>query len=90
MFLYLMKSVDSFISVADYLAAPILVSAGITITGLKMWNDLSDKRRDIGRPMIVMALSHLVGLAMLAAVSLLEYTKSIPVSFSPGMLVWVL
>lgn len=40
-FLYLMTSVDTFISVANYLAAPILISAGMTITGFMLWSEAS-------------------------------------------------
>lgn len=38
-FLYLMTSVDSFIAVGNYLAAPILISAGMTISGLTLWGE---------------------------------------------------
>lgn len=36
-FLYVMTSVDTFISVGNYLAAPVLVSAGLTFTGFLLW-----------------------------------------------------
>ncbi|GAA5905667.1 hypothetical protein JCM8208_005799 [Rhodotorula glutinis] len=36
-FLYLMTSVDSFVAVGNYLAAPILLGAGLTVEGLMTW-----------------------------------------------------
>ena len=36
-FLYLMTSVDSFVAVGNYLAAPILLGAGLTVEGLLTW-----------------------------------------------------
>lgn len=36
-----MTSPDSFIAVGNYLAAPILISAGLTISGLTIWGEAS-------------------------------------------------
>lgn len=40
-FLYLMTSVTTFITVGNYLAAPVLISAGMTIQGLSLWGNSS-------------------------------------------------
>jgi glycosylphosphatidylinositol transamidase len=44
-FLYIMTSIDSFIAVGNYLAAPILIGAALTIQGLISWADSTKKTR---------------------------------------------
>lgn len=89
-FLYLMTSVDSFISVGNYLAAPVLVSAGMTVMGLTMWGESAGPpkrrkglrsggvevrwRRPLGRALGIMAVTHAVGAGMLMLGSSLDPT----------------
>lgn len=47
-FLYLMTSVDSFMSVGSYLAAPVLVSAGLTFTGFLIWGENGPRASSAG------------------------------------------
>ncbi|GAA5911383.1 GPI-anchor transamidase subunit GAA1 [Sporobolomyces salmoneus] len=44
-FLYIMTSIDSFIAVGNYLAAPILIGAALTIQGLISWSSSSRKTK---------------------------------------------
>ncbi|GAA5985963.1 hypothetical protein JCM5350_007822 [Sporobolomyces pararoseus] len=50
-FLYIMTSIDSFIAVGSYLAAPILIGAALTIQGLISWSD-SMKKTKRSRPVL--------------------------------------
>lgn len=44
-FLYIMTSIDSFVAVGNYLAAPILVGAAFTVQGLLTWSSAHRRRR---------------------------------------------
>lgn len=46
-----MTSIDSFIAVGNYLAAPILIGAGLTISGLMTWSE-SGKKTKRDRPIL--------------------------------------
>lgn len=66
-FLYLMTSVDTFISVSNYLAAPILIGAGLTVDGLIAWSLVANDatRRGSGEKPVLLAVV-LLGAALLA------------------------
>ncbi|KAI5474391.1 glycosylphosphatidylinositol transamidase [Pseudohyphozyma bogoriensis] len=72
--LYLMKTVDSFISIGSYLAAPILVSAGMTIKGLLLWSQSAageggvKKTRKVGAVLQVMMATHVIGAAVFVVI----------------------
>ena len=85
-FLYLMTSVETFIAVGNYLAAPILVSAGMTITGLSMWSDAAEgdagrkRRRPIGAALGIIAVTHAIGAGLLQVVAMSEPAEVLKVS----------
>ena len=65
-FLYIMTSVDSFISVGNYLAAPILFGITLTVAGLDLWRQTFSSpliERPVAETLFVMLCTHLVGLA---------------------------
>lgn len=66
-FLYLMTSVESFVSVGNYLAAPILVGASLTIRGLRIWSTVS--KRHLEKPLLILATCFAVGLVSMHTVS---------------------
>ncbi|KAK4700672.1 GPI-anchor transamidase subunit GAA1, partial [Phenoliferia sp. Uapishka_3] len=92
--LYLLSSVDTFISAQNYLAAPILISAGMTFTGFLLWGEKSAKSlaaekrlrnsgvevrpKSIGKAAAAVGITHLVGAAMGALVARVDPTVEIP------------
>lgn len=80
-----MTSVDTFVTVGNYLAAPVLISAGMTIRGLALWDEVGKKgetrlSRPVGRALAVMGATHAVGAVMLVAAGRMDLTRSIWVS----------
>ncbi|GAA6063599.1 hypothetical protein JCM10212_000993 [Sporobolomyces blumeae] len=70
-FLYIMTSVDSFIAVGNYLAAPILVGASLTVQGLISWTDATKntrRARPCGKTLCVVAACLAVGVGELALI----------------------
>lgn len=47
-FLYIMTSISTFVTVGNYLAAPVLISAGMTVMGLSMWRVSNPSSRSLG------------------------------------------
>lgn len=94
-FLYLMTSVETFMSVGNYLAAPVLVSAGLTFTGFLLWAENGPRDvakvllktsgvemrrpKPLGKAAVAIGVTHLVGGAMFALVSRVDPTVEIPV-----------
>ncbi|SCV72987.1 BQ2448_6912 [Microbotryum intermedium] len=82
-FLYIMTSVDTFVAIGNYLAAPVLVCAGMTIMGLSVWEQagrsLKGDRRErfIGKPIAIIGLTHAVGLGLFTYASGLDPTREI-------------
>lgn len=99
-FLYLMTSVDSFISVGNYLAAPVLVSAGMTVMGLTVWSESGGLpksatglksggvevrwRKPVGKALAVMAATHGIGVGLLMLGMRLDPTADSHVRPSPS------
>ncbi|GAA6039388.1 hypothetical protein JCM8097_002829 [Rhodosporidiobolus ruineniae] len=80
-FLYIMTSVDSFIAVGNYLAAPILVGAGLTITGLMEWakaGEAGKGSRPAGRALTVVALAVVAGVGELTGLVGVDPLRGIP------------
>ncbi|KAM0752508.1 Gaa1-like protein [Meredithblackwellia eburnea MCA 4105] len=92
-FLYIMTSVETFITVGNYLAAPILISAGMTFTGLLLWSYTSGKggptTRPVGKAALAMGVSHAVGGAIFVALGQVDPLASIPVTL-PGTILLTL
>ena len=85
-FLYLMTSVDTFISVSNYLAAPILIGAGLTIDGLITWSQASAnntsgvaKEKPVLLAMVLLGLAVLVGSLEVALIARLDPQHRLPV-----------
>ncbi|GAA6002675.1 GPI-anchor transamidase subunit GAA1 [Rhodotorula paludigena] len=79
-FLYIMTSVDSFIAVGNYLAAPVLLGAGMTIQGLMTWAEADgrEKRdRSVARALAVVAIAVAAGAAELRMLTGLDPTKEL-------------
>ncbi|KAK4053579.1 Glycosyl phosphatidyl inositol protein transamidase complex subunit [Microbotryomycetes sp. JL221] len=78
-FLYIMTSTDTFVTVGNYLAAPILVGAGLTVSGLQLWSKVDSKTRrgsrDVGTASVVIAITHVVGAAMFVALASVDPTS---------------
>ncbi|GAA5912350.1 hypothetical protein JCM6882_002568 [Rhodosporidiobolus microsporus] len=88
-FLYLMTSVDSFIAVGNYLAAPILVGAGLTIQGLMSWAEAGKAgrgSRPAGTALVVFALAVVAGSAELVGLVGVDPTKDVPQYLPPALL----
>ncbi|KPV71938.1 uncharacterized protein RHOBADRAFT_39997 [Rhodotorula graminis WP1] len=70
-FLYLMTSVGSFVAVGNYLAAPILLGAGLTVEGLVTWSAaaVTTTAKEGGRPLVKAAVV-VVGAAAAGAAQL--------------------
>jgi Gaa1-like, GPI transamidase component len=62
-FLYLMTTPSSFLSVGNYLPAPLLVSAAFTLAGLEKWTRtwLLPGRRPVLQAISFMVVCHVVG-----------------------------
>lgn len=79
-FLYIMTSVETFITVGNYLAAPILVGAGLTINGLELWASAGAKHvsrsQATGRAVVVIGATHAIGLVMFTAVTRLDTSSA--------------
>lgn len=81
-FLYLMTSVDSFVAVGNYLAAPILLGAGLTIQGLMTWAEAAagaQGARPLKRAVGVLGAAAAAGAAQLRLVEAVDPTMSIHV-----------
>ncbi|TNY19340.1 GPI-anchor transamidase [Rhodotorula diobovata] len=79
-FLYLMTSVDSFVAVGNYLAAPILLGAGLTIQGLMTWAEAAagaQGARPLKRAVGVLGAAAAAGAAQLRLVEAVDPTMSI-------------
>ncbi|EGU11468.1 GPI-anchor transamidase [Rhodotorula toruloides ATCC 204091] len=82
-FLYIMTSIDSFIAVGNYLAAPILVGAGMTIQGLVTWGQAgvgkegNARERPVARATLVLAGATLAGAAEMQAISQVDPLKEL-------------
>lgn len=62
-----MTSVDTFISVSNYLAAPILIGAGLTVDGLITWSQASaNNKSGVAQEKPVLLAMILLGAAALA------------------------
>ncbi|KAG0666333.1 Glycosyl phosphatidyl inositol protein transamidase complex subunit [Rhodotorula mucilaginosa] len=94
-FLYLMTSVDTFISVSNYLAAPILIGAGLTIDGLITWSQASAsannksgvaKEKPVLLAMILLGVAALVGSLEVALIARLDPHQRLPEYLSAGLL----
>ncbi|BGP43392.1 Glycosyl phosphatidyl inositol protein transamidase complex subunit [Rhodotorula kratochvilovae] len=89
-FLYLMTSVDSFVAVGNYLAAPILLGAGLTIQGLIAWGEAGGKdgqrERPIARAAAVLVGAAVAGAAELRLVTALDPTQPIHDFLPPFLL----
>lgn len=87
-FLYLMTSVETFISASNYLAAPILIGAGLTIDGLLTWaqagRDLKGQAREkpVLLAMVLLGVVFAVGAAQMAIVARVDPTRELPVGSS--------
>ncbi|SCZ94130.1 BZ3500_MvSof-1268-A1-R1_Chr12-2g03707 [Microbotryum saponariae] len=77
-FLYLMTSVDTFVAIGNYLAAPVLICAGMTIMGLNVWEQaglsVKGERRErfVGKPITIIGLTHAIGFGLFSYVSGLD------------------
>lgn len=85
-----MTSTTTFITVGNYLAAPILVSAGMTVMGLTIWGQSSGSfsdsmkpkgsgvamqiRRPVGPAVVVIGVTHVVGAILYKFVTQLDPT----------------
>ncbi|BGP03344.1 GPI transamidase component GAA1 [Rhodotorula toruloides] len=91
-FLYIMTSIDSFIAVGNYLAAPILVGAGMTIQGLVTWGQAgvgkegNARERPVARATLVLAGATLAGAAEMQAISQVDPLKELHDYLSPLLL----
>ncbi|BGP58138.1 Glycosyl phosphatidyl inositol protein transamidase complex subunit [Rhodotorula sphaerocarpa] len=87
-FLYLMTSVDTFISATNYLAAPLLIGAGLTIDGLLTWSKAggaAGRERPVLTVVGLLAVVLLVGAAELAVVTRLDPERPLPEYLSAGL-----
>lgn len=88
-FLYIMTSVESFITVGNYLAAPILISASLTFSALIEWfqigrshGQLTPPRHPVGTALAIMGLTHGLGAALLAGLGQIDTNRPLWVSNS--------
>lgn len=70
-FLYLLTTPDTFISIGNYLAAPMLVSVGLTVEGLRIWATLfpvGEKKpeRPVGLALLLVLATHAAGALLFA------------------------
>lgn len=84
-----MTSVDTFISVSNYLAAPILIGAGLTIDGLITWSQASAnntsrvaKEKPVLLAMVLLGVAVLVGSLEVALIATLDPQRRLPVRWS--------
>ncbi|GAA6021521.1 hypothetical protein JCM10207_005789 [Rhodosporidiobolus poonsookiae] len=87
-FLYIMTSVDSFIAVGNYLAAPILTGAGLTIQGLITWAEAGKAgkgSRPAAMAVVAVALAAAAGVGELAALVGVDPQKSVPAYLPPAV-----
>ncbi|BGP27529.1 Glycosyl phosphatidyl inositol protein transamidase complex subunit [Rhodotorula toruloides] len=91
-FLYIMTSVDSFIAVGNYLAAPVLIGAGMTIQGLITWGKAgvgkegSVRERPVARATLVLAGAVIAGTAEMQAISQVDSMKELHEYLPPLLL----
>lgn len=84
-FLYIMTSIDSFIAVGNYLAAPVLIGAGMTIQGLITWAQAgvektgSVRERTVARAVMLLAGAAVAGAAEMQAISQVDPAKELHV-----------
>lgn len=94
-----MTSVDTFITVGNYLAAPILISAAMTISGLTIWGEASGPtstsvagglktggtvlkfRRPVGPAVLIIGITHVIGVGLFWFITNLDPTSESFVSF---------
>lgn len=80
-----MTSVDTFISVSNYLAAPILIGAGLTVDGLITWSQASANKSGVAKEkpvllaMILLGAAALVGSLEVALIARLDPQQRLPV-----------
>ncbi|GAA5936961.1 hypothetical protein JCM1841_003932 [Sporobolomyces salmonicolor] len=86
-FLYIMTSVDTFIAVGNYLAAPILIGAGLTIQGLSTWAQAGNGQRGkpVAKALTVVGAAVAVGAVELAGVTKMDPTVSPFFYLSPAL-----
>ncbi|GAA5827560.1 hypothetical protein JCM11251_001733 [Rhodosporidiobolus azoricus] len=87
-FLYLMTSVDSFIAVGNYLAAPILIGAGLTSSGLMSWAEAGKKAggsRPVAKALAVLGLSIVAGVGELVGLTGVSVTKELSQYLPPAL-----
>jgi hypothetical protein len=85
-FLYIMTSVDSFIAVGNYLAAPIITGAGLTITGLMVWSEAGKAgkgSRPTTQAMTAVGVAAVAGLTELFGLLSVDPAKEAPVRTLP-------
>ncbi|KAM0785986.1 hypothetical protein ACM66B_006804 [Microbotryomycetes sp. NB124-2] len=77
-FLYIMTSTETFITVGNYLAAPILVGAGLTLRGLWLWSRAGAKhaKSPISSALAVIFMTHALGSMLFLALTRLDPTTS--------------
>ncbi|GAA5880792.1 hypothetical protein JCM3774_005751 [Rhodotorula dairenensis] len=94
-FLYLMTSVDTFISVSNYLAAPILIGAGLTFDGLITWSlagrvrgrqNSSGGEKPVLLAVVLLGTALFVGSLEVALVTRLNPAERLPEYLSAGLL----
>ena len=90
-FLYFMTSTDSFITVGSYLAAPILVSAALTMLGLSLCMECFRTARAsngsivvgeegrIGLAASIVGGTHLLGAILYGIISAIDPMRPVPV-----------
>ncbi|GAA5895626.1 hypothetical protein JCM5296_003765 [Sporobolomyces johnsonii] len=86
-FLYIMTSVDTFIAVGNYLAAPILIGAGLTIQGLSTWAQAGAGQRGkpVAKALTVVGAAVAIGALELAGVTNMDPTVSPFFYLSPAL-----
>lgn len=81
-FLYIMTSVDSFIAVGNYLAAPIITGIGLTITGFIAWVEAgkaSKGGRQVAKALTVVGVAGVAGATEMMGLLAIDLTKEAPV-----------
>ncbi|KAK4046129.1 Glycosyl phosphatidyl inositol protein transamidase complex subunit [Microbotryomycetes sp. JL201] len=79
-FLYIMTSTDTFVTVGNYLASPILVGAGLTLHGLATWS--STQMAGCARP-VTLALAIIASTHVLGALAFFGWLNAPIKSFEP-------
>ncbi|GAA5930593.1 GPI-anchor transamidase subunit GAA1 [Sporobolomyces koalae] len=86
-FLYIMTSIDSFIAVGNYLAAPILIGAGLTVQGLLTWS-AATKNTKRPRPILKLLVA-LVAATLAGSAELLLVLRIDPTTGSEAIQSWI-